>query len=133
MGQSDYEYARDTIERLNRQKADHAAGYADETGKAIPALTPEEWEQLQTLGPALPSLRQAQAQKGPQFTEQIERLKKQADDLRKKETDELAETQKGGFVTAPGETQEQAITKASEPSRGITPSSWAASTRRSRR
>jgi len=100
LGQSDYEYARDTVAALRDQQR-------------IQPLTAEQWTTLGQLSRALPGLSAEEDAKGPQYQQQIDRLQKQREALQAQEGKDLADAQKGGFETFPGQTQADAIAQAS--------------------
>jgi hypothetical protein len=100
LGQSDYEYARDTVAALREQQRNQP-------------LTAEQWTTLAQLSRALPGLSAEEVAKGPQYQQQIDRLQKQREALQAQEGKDLADAQKGGFETFPGQTQAEAIAQAS--------------------
>lgn len=108
LGQSDYEYARDRSNALRKQQRDSADGYADSEGKAVPSLTDSQATELFSLAHSLEALRQKEVTNGPQYSDQIERLKKDRESLESRAGKDLAGAQSATYDTAPGQTQAQA-------------------------
>jgi len=74
---SDYQYAKDTIAALQQKAQDSA-------------LTPDQWAELASLTQSLPQLQAKQQKTGPQYAEQIERIKKAITDAQGQEGKDLA-------------------------------------------
>lgn len=95
---SDFEYARDQSVALQEKQRAAIAGEADiATGKVIEPLTDEESAELVSLKYSLPQLQKDQQEKGPQYAEQIERLKKQRKDLEGQAGKEISEAQTADY------------------------------------
>lgn len=102
LGQSDWEFVRDEIQRLKEQQRAAAAGEADRDGNAIQPLTAAESAKLIADQYIEPQLHQEQVQKGPQYKQGLDRLKDQRKALEEQAANEAAEAESATYETYPG-------------------------------
>jgi CxxC motif-containing protein len=121
LGQSDSQYAQDRLDFLNRKLKERgmidtelSPDVAEATGVGtknvpVPELTEDELAERISLRQALPDLKKKEAADGPQYAQQIDRLKKQREALQKQAGVEAEAAQNETYDTAGGQSQEQAL------------------------
>jgi hypothetical protein len=102
---SDFQYAQDKIKELQQQAYNAANNIGDAEGNFTKPLTPDQWAELVSLTQSLPQLHAKEQDKGPQYAEQIDRVKKEIEAAKKKEAADLADAAQTNYQLAPGQTQ----------------------------